>query len=106
MDDFQMKLHRVKATLRSRDGRDRARRCPSGDMESRRRPIDDVAMAHPNLLRACQPGEHRVRGFRKIERRESVLAMLALPHRAPEQVSHQLLSVTDPQHRNTKVEDC
>ena len=54
------------------------------------------------LIQICcapaEAGEQRIVGLVEFQRRQAVLALLALPHFAAEQVRHQLLAVADAEH--------
>ena len=86
----------------------RPRRCsvrPTHREARRARAPTRVAMAHPDLLRAGEPGEQRVGGVVQFQRGEAVLALLALAHFAAQQVRHELLPVADAEHRLAAAKD-
>ena len=56
-------------------------------------------MAHPDLLRAGETGEHRVGRSSSSQRGQAVLALVALRTLAAQQVRHELLAVADAEHR-------
>jgi hypothetical protein len=57
-------------------------------------------MRHPNLLVVAHAAQNlRIAGG-QIEQRKSEFAFMALLNRAPEQMSYELLSVADSEHRN------
>jgi len=64
-----------------------------------------IAVAHPDLLPAPEPGEQRVGGFVELQRGQAILAFLALTNLAAEQVRHELLSVTDSHYGLSLGED-
>src|SRR5215472_5532833 len=55
-------------------------------------------MAHPDATAAAEPGEHRVGGIVEIEQRHAIFALIAFVDAPAEQVGHELLPVTNPQH--------
>ena len=105
VNHFQVKLHGVELPLGSRDGSHRASLCAAGHGESFGQPAHHIAVTHPHLLGPAQAGEHRVGYVMQLERGQTVLALVAPAHFAPQQVCHQLLAVADAEHRRAQRED-
>ena len=100
-----MELHAVELALRRRDGRHRARLRPPRHGKSRRERVHRIPMAHPDLLPSGHALEQRIATFIQLEHGQTVFAALARPHRAAQQVGHQLLPVADAEHGNSGSED-
>ena len=98
MDYLGVKLQAVEFPLGGRNGRHGARLGPAGCRKALRENAYHIAVAHPDLLAAPEPGEQRIGGFVELQHGQAVLALLALANLAAEQVRHELLSVTDPQY--------
>ena len=78
VDHFQVELHRVEPALWRRHGRHRACAGAPRHREPFRHPPHHIAMAHPDLLRAGQSAEHRVRRIVQFQRGQAVFALHAL----------------------------
>ena len=100
-----MELHAVELALGSGDGGDGARGGAAGDAEAGGQRGYDVAMVHPDLLRAGEAGKQGVGAVLDFERGQAVLAFVALAHRSAESVRHDLLAVADAHHGRAEGED-
>ena len=105
MDHFGVELDSVELPLGRGDGGDGARCGAAGDAEAGGQRRDGVAMVHPDLLRAGEAGKQGVGALFDFERGQTVLAFVALAHRAAEQVRHELLAVADTQDRAAEREN-
>ena len=105
VDHFGMKLDSVELAVGRGDGGDRAGVGAAEHGEALGDAADHVAMAHPDLLRAGEPGEQRIGAVVEFEGGEAVLALVALADLAAQQVRHELLAVADAEHRLAAVEN-
>src|SRR5581483_6875344 len=105
VDHLGMKLHAVEAAHRLPDSGNGTGFGPRQHGESRGHGRDEVAMAHPDLLRPREPAKSRRVNAVQFERRQAVFPLLALLHGSAEQVRHELLPVADSEHRPAAAKD-
>ena len=104
VDDLGVELDPVQAPLGALAGGDRRPWAGGQRDEARRRLEDAVAVAHPALLLARQPGQQLPAAVGEDQRGAPELARVGAFDPAAEDMDHRLHPVADAQHRDVELE--
>ena len=104
VEDLRVKLDPVEIAPAVLDGGERGILGRADGGETRRQLDHPVAVRIPDPQLPRQPGEQAA-GLADRQRAVPVLAVVALGHRAAQQVAHQLDAVADAQDRHAEFED-